>query len=161
MASVGMSLLGVILLMNQTSPLFVGGGPSDDVLVYLHAFISHVCIYCFTHYTLNTPHTLTLSPSHPHPHTPSATPSPGQSRKQTSLQHKRGSLHLMKKDGKEDPSTFVIREGTHTHTHTPTHTHTYTKRLTDLFHLTCACTRTPLTMVPMLSAYSESASPIH
>ena len=62
MASVGVSLLGVILLMNQTFPLFVGGGPSDDVLVYLHAFTSHVCIYCFTHYTLNTP-------SHSHPHT--------------------------------------------------------------------------------------------
>jgi len=48
--------------------------------------------------------------------------------------HKRGSLHLMKRDGKEDPSTFVIREGekyTHTHarihTHTHTHKHTHTK----------------------------------
>jgi len=36
-------------------------------------------------------------------------PSPTPSRKQSTM-HKRGSLHLMKRDGKEDPSTFVIRE---------------------------------------------------
>ena len=156
--------------MYQTSPFFVGGEPGDDVLVCLHNSFYHMYVYTVSltipHPHTLTPHTITTS----HPCTLAATPSPGQSRKQTSLQHKRGSLHLMKKDGKEDPSTFVIREGTHARTHTHTHTHARTQRththtlkayMTFFAHLTCVSTHTPLTIVPMLSTNSESASPIH
>ncbi len=39
------------------------------------------------------------------------TPSPARSRKSSALP-KKGTLHYVKKEGREDNSTFVIREGT-------------------------------------------------
>lgn len=42
----------------------------------------------------------------------SDTPSPARSRKSSALP-KKGTLHYIKKEGREDNSTFVIREGTY------------------------------------------------
>ena len=48
--------------------------------------------------------------THTHARTRGTVTPPNGSRKHSTLPE-RGSLHLVKKDGKEDPSTFVIMEG--------------------------------------------------
>ena len=46
-----------------------------------------------------------------HTHTPPHTAEPTDLPRKSSLTHKKGSMHFMKKDGKDDTSTFVIQEG--------------------------------------------------
>ena len=83
--------------------------------VYMCAFVCvcvcvcqsqiYTCIHLFLRY---------LYPSYPLTATYNisvATPSPDILRKSSVTGHKKGSMHFMKRDGKEDPSTFVIQEG--------------------------------------------------
>lgn len=77
--------------------------------MYMYVCVRAKCTHVYTCY-LDT----YIYPSHPLTATYNisvATPSPDVLRKSSVTGHKKGSMHFMKRDGKEDPSTFVIQEG--------------------------------------------------